>query len=430
MSQAAAADPQPTLTEWLAWLAQLNPAGIELGLTRIRRVAGRLGVLAPPVPVISVAGTNGKGSTVTLLAAILAAAGYRVGSYTSPHLIRYNERIQINAQPVSDTLICKAFSDIESVRRQERLTYFEFGTLAALRIFQASAVDVYLLEVGLGGRLDAVNIVAADAAIITSIGLDHTEWLGSDRDQIGSEKAGICRPRRPAIVGDPQPPAGLLAQIETVGAIPYCLNQAFSCHTQTDTWTWCGPNQRHTELPYPSLAGAAQVRNAATALMALDCLSARLPVPTQAMRTGLNQASLPGRLQRFPGPVDWILDIAHNTQAAGELAAFLAAEPVAGRSFVVLAMQGDKDAAGFAAVLDQQATAWHVAGLSGRRARDGASLAAVIQPVVAHAVHVHTDLPTALAAAEQAAAPGDRLVVCGSFWAVTEALAYRGSHQT
>ncbi len=305
-----------TLNDWLAWQETLHPKAIDLGLERVREVAARLGLLAPKHVVISVAGTNGKGSSVAMLEAILACAGLRVGAYTSPHLWQYNERIRIDRQPVDDAVLVASFARIDAARGDISLSYFEFGTLAALDILQRADVDVAVLEVGLGGRLDAVNIVDADCALVTGIGIDHVEWLGPDRESIGREKAGIFRGGRPAVCSDPQPPASLRAVAQDCGAIWYGLGEQFGYARTGEVWDWWGPNLRLDGLPLPALPGPFQLQNAAGVVMALQTLGARLPVSVQALQAGLRAARVAGRFTVVPGPFETIFDVAHNPHAA------------------------------------------------------------------------------------------------------------------
>jgi len=411
-----------SLGQWLAWQETLHPKAIELGLERIRNVAARLNLLQPDYRVITVGGTNGKGSCVAFLGAILRAAGYRVGAYTSPHLLRYNERIRINGREVDDAALCHAFARIDAVRGDISLTYFEFGTLAALDIFRGTGVDVAVLEVGLGGRLDAVNILDADAALIASIDLDHMEWLGSDRDSIGFEKAGIYRAGRPAICADLAPPARLTAHARSLGALFFQAGRDYSFHCEATHWHWQHGAVVWDELPLPKLFGRHQIANAAAVLMTLITLSNQLPTTLEAIYKGLEQARSPGRFQIIPGPVEWILDVAHNAHAADALAQGLRDRSCSGRTWVVLGMLADKDAATVVRPLNDLVDSWLAATLEGQRGQTGAQLADTLkQSGITAPVIPFTGVSDACLAAARQAIPGDRIVVCGSFYTVAQA---------
>ena len=413
-----------SLDEWLSWQETLHPRAIDLGLERVARVAGRLGYGRPAPLVISVAGTNGKGSCVALLEAILLAAGYRVGAYTSPHLLRYNERIRLDGAEVDDDAICEAFARVDAARIDESLTYFEFGTLAALDIMSRSGVDVALLEVGLGGRLDAVNLVDADVALITAIGIDHTDWLGPDRASIAREKAGILRRGRPAICGDRDPPGSLLEYAAQCGARLTVAGRDYSFSVAADgaTWYWQGRDSRLQVLPVPALPGVHQLDNAAAVLAVLEALASRLPVTVAALHAGLRQVRLPGRIQRIEGPVEQVLDVSHNAQAAQALASSLQQMPIAGRCHALLGMMKDKDIAGFVQPLLPHVDAWYPCDLQPARAASAAALAAGIRAcgVGGHAVVECRGVQQAAAALQAQARHSDRLLVCGSFYTVAE----------
>ncbi|MDX1609752.1 MAG: bifunctional tetrahydrofolate synthase/dihydrofolate synthase, partial [Halofilum sp. (in: g-proteobacteria)] len=389
------------------------PTAIDLGLERVAAVAARLGVTVPRARVITVAGTNGKGSVCGLLEAMLRAAGYPAGVYTSPHLLRFNERIRIAGREADDPDLCAAFERVEAARGDTTLTYFEFGTLAAFDLFNRAGADPWVLEVGLGGRLDATNAVDADVAVVTSVGLDHVEWLGADRDRIGREKAGIGRRARPLVVGDPEPPAGLLEAATELGAVVGRLGDDFDYTLAGDRWDWVGPDAALAGLPLPALAGGYQVRNAATALAALR--GCGLDLPRAAIEAGLSAAVVPGRFQVHAGAVETILDVAHNPDAAAMLAVTLHERPCAGRTLAVIAMYGDKDAAGVIARLAPAVDGWCVAGLAGPRAREADTLARIVE---AHGLDLWLQAPDPVRAWRDArglARPGDRLVVLGSF---------------
>jgi dihydrofolate synthase/folylpolyglutamate synthase len=421
-----------TLDDWLDYQQRIHPRSIELGLARVREVWQRLGS-APPAPiVITVGGTNGKGSTVAFLEAMLIAMGKRVGCYTSPHLQRYNERVRLLGREASDSELIDAFERIEAARlmpaRDEiALTYFEFGTLAAMWIFAQNRLDVAVLEVGLGGRLDAVNIVDADAAIVTTIDLDHQDWLGNDRDSIGYEKAGIFRAARPAILGMREPPAGLLAEATRIGADVRRLGIDYDFSVQASGWQWRSGDQI-IDMPAPMLAAPCQTGNAAAAIAALHCLGERIGWNPSAMATGVRTARLAARLQRFarPGTAEIIVDVAHNPQAAGVLSKWLEENPISGRTFAVFGALADKDVGGIVAPLSLRIDRWHLAGLDiltsrGLRVADlRERLAAAAPPTVA--LETHANPCEALAAAQRRAGEGDRIVAFGSFYVAAATL--------
>ena len=420
--------PSLTLADWLARLEQLHPSTIELGLDRVSQVKEALG-LAPTFPLILVGGTNGKGSTCAYLEAILGAAGYKTGLYTSPHLLRYNERVRIAGKQASDAELVAAFERIDAARGDTSLTYFEFGTLGAMLQFIAAGVDVAILEVGLGGRLDAVNAFDADVAIVTSVDLDHMDYLGDTREQIGFEKAGIYRTARPAICADLNPPASLLDHARRIGADLCCIERDFSAQREGDHWTYRSPDTTRSALPLPAMAGAYQLRNAAGALAALDALQRRLPVSEAAIHAGLASAQVPGRFQRIACAPEVILDVAHNPEAARSLAATLREQPVAGRTLAVVGMLADKDAAGVFAALSGEIDAWWVCTLDSPRAREASKLALELRTHV-HGVpiSVQPDVNTALAEARNVAREGDRILAFGSFYTVAAVLNHAASH--
>jgi dihydrofolate synthase/folylpolyglutamate synthase len=416
-----------SLAEWLEYQQRVHPRSIELGLERVGAVWRRLGAPAAAPLVISVGGTNGKGSTVALLESMLAAQGRRVGCYTSPHLLRYNERVRVDAVEADDASLVDAFERIEHARAQTPLTYFEFGTLAALWIFAHSALDVALLEVGLGGRLDAVNIVDADAAIVTTIDLDHQDWLGNDRDAIGREKAGIFRAGRPAIIGAADAPVGLLDAAAAIGARRIRAGIDYRVDVRSDGWRWSA-DDTVLELPLPALVAPCQVDNAAAAIAALHSLRDRLGWNPQALARGVGTARLAARLQRFavPGRADVIVDVAHNPQAARVLAEWVAAEPEGGRTFAVFGALDDKDVAGIVAPLRNRIDAWLFAGLERLTPRglDAARLrqrAGTDPPLEGVAC---ADPAAALRHALAQSAPGDRVLAFGSFYVAAAALEY------
>ena len=411
-----------SLDDWLRWQETLHPSSIDLGLERVARVADRLHCRCPARVVITVAGTNGKGSCVAFLEAILLRAGYRVGCYTSPHLLRYNERVRLRGQAVSDRLLIDAFARVDNARGADTLTYFEFGTLAALDIMGASQLDVAILEVGLGGRLDAVNIVDADVALLTSVGIDHTDWLGPDRESIGREKAGIFRAQRAAVCGDPDPPASVRNEAARLGAALSVLGIDFTLKQAGRRWHWQGRSGCLRDLPLPALAGAHQLANAASVLMVLEALAGVLPVARQTIAAGLRWARLPGRVETIPGKVEQVLDVSHNAQAAQALADALRRSPPPGRTHAVLGMMRDKDTAAFVRVLRSEVDAWYAVGLGSARASLPRDLASRMADVVGRsaAVACCASVAEALDVLREQVQPGDRVLVCGSFYTVAE----------
>ncbi|MGW8309870.1 MAG: bifunctional tetrahydrofolate synthase/dihydrofolate synthase [Thiogranum sp.] len=410
-----------SLQDWLTWQESLHPVAIDLGLERVARVADRL-VCRTPAPVtVTVAGTNGKGSSVALLEAILRRAGHRVAAYTSPHLHRYNERLRFDGEPVGDAALCEAFARVDAARGDDSLTYFEFGTLAALDLMSRRRPDVALLEVGLGGRLDAVNIVDADVALITGIGIDHTDWLGADRDAIAREKAGIMRPGRPVICGDRDPPAALNSEAGRLGAPLALAGHDFAIARDDRGWSWRGRFLRLEGLPEPVLPGAHQKGNAAAVLAVLEVLQPRLPVPRAAVVAGLREAVLPGRIQCIAGAVEQVLDVSHNAQAAAALAQWLETTPAPGRCHAVVGMMRDKDAASFLQPLLPHVDHWYVTGLQLARAGPSEWLATELAGLAGAAgVTTCARMPDALSAVQGALEAGDRVLVCGSFHTVAE----------
>lgn len=404
-----------SLADWLAWLELQHPKAIDLGLERVGEVATRLGVRAPGCPVITVGGTNGKGSTVATLVSIARVAGLRVGSYTSPHLRRFNERICLQGVPVEDATLVDAFEQVEAARGDVSLTYFEFTTLAALVVFRAAGLDLAVLEVGLGGRLDAVNVVDADVAVVTSIGIDHVEYLGNTRELIAIEKAGIFRAGRPAICGDAEPPDTLLAAAVALGAPLSRRGVDYGFSDEGESWIWSGAGRRFTGLPRPALA----LDNAATALAAL--LASPLVVPESALREGLRQASLPGRLQAVAQAPLVLLDVAHNPHGAAFLIRQLPPARPGQRTRAVFAMLADKDAAGVMEACLGRIDAWHVASLPVPRGQQAAVLADMLLERGCTVAGTYRTVAEALATARQQALPTDRILVFGSFYTVAAA---------
>ena len=414
-----------SLAGWLDHIGQQHPNAIELGLDRVREVAERLGLHKPATQVITVGGTNGKGSTVAFIESIARAAGLKVGAYTSPHLLRYNERVRIDGEEAGDEALVAAFEVVETARGATPLTYFEFGTLAALWLFQQSDLDLVVLEVGLGGRLDAVNIVDPDVAVITTVDIDHTDWLGDDRESIGREKSGIARPWKPLVLGEIDSPSSVLRHAYAIGANAIRLGSDFFHEpVDQDHWRWREVGAE-LELPNPALAAPIQRANAATAIAALRALD--IDIPTEAFARGVATASVPGRLQRFDlQGVPVIVDVAHNPQAARELAQWLQAEPVAGVTRAVFAALSDKDVEGVVAALQQEVAHWHLAGLhdAGPRGQGVDALAARLVASAAGSGSRDATVAAALQAARSVAQPGDRILVLGSFHTAAEAIGF------
>jgi dihydrofolate synthase/folylpolyglutamate synthase len=412
------------LKDWLAYIESLHPEEIELGLDRVRAVFQKLDVSFDDVPVITVAGTNGKGSTVVLLESVYLAAGYRVCSYTSPHLLRYNERVRANGAEVSDEQLCAGFAAVESARGETSLTYFEFGTLAALWIFANADADMLILETGLGGRLDAVNVMDCDIAVITSIDIDHREWLGDDREQIAIEKAGIFRAGCVAVCGDADPPASIGQQARALGVRLLQIGDDFTLSADEGEWCWQGPSSQMQSLPFPGLAGPHQLTNAAAALAVVHLLQHRLPVTRQAIDSGLVSSHLPGRLQSIEGSPSLLLDVAHNPQATTTLAGYLRDHPIAGQRRAVVGMLADKDISGNLQSLLPFIDAWYLAGLPGPRAASAHALAAVLDTIGNRKPSQRFASPVqAFRAALQDASAEDQLVVFGSFLTVSAIMA-------
>jgi dihydrofolate synthase / folylpolyglutamate synthase len=433
-----------SLAEWLALQEAAHPKSIDLGLARVGEVARRLGIDRPKSAVITVAGTNGKGSTVAHLEALWLAAGRSVGLFTSPHFLRYNERIRIDGVEVEDAAIVAAFERIEAARGATTLTFFEYNTLAALQLFAERGVELTLLEVGLGGRLDATNLVDADVSVVCSIGFDHRDWLGETLEEIGAEKAGIFRAGRPAVLGTARMPASVYSAIARLGAKPIVAERDFRWQLQPDSgepprWGFRGARLSLADLPPSALAGSIQYRNAATALAALEALAidagsaaAAQVVAALDARTvaaALRRVRLAGRFQIVPGPVEWILDIAHNEPAAEVLAAQLKERPCQGRTLAVVGILGDKDAPAIVRALQPALDRWFLCGLEGPRGISAAELARRLEPIV-HDPILADSVHAGCEAARTAARAGDRVVVCGSVHTVGPALEWLGVYST
>ncbi|MBW8311352.1 MAG: bifunctional tetrahydrofolate synthase/dihydrofolate synthase [Rhizobium sp.] len=410
-----------TLAQWLDYQQTVHPQSIDMGLERVGEVARRLGLGRPGRHVATVGGTNGKGSTVAFLEAIARAAGLKVGAYTSPHLLRYNERVRIDGAEAGDEALVAAFERIEAARGDIPLTFFEFGTLAALMLFEAASLDLAILEVGLGGRLDATNIVDPDVAIITTVDLDHQDYLGDDRESIGAEKAGILRAGKPCVLAEKDPPSSVLRRAYAIGAFAIRGHSDYLVDDLGDHWRWREPGYE-IELPEPALSAPAQRGNAAAAIAALRALD--LAIPDEALRAGVRDARLPGRLQRLPGSPERVLDVAHNPQGARQLAAWLQAHPK--RTVAVFSALADKDLAGITAPVAPHLHDWHLGPITdaGPRGLPVDELARrLAEHLPADILHPHRSLAEALAAAALQAGPDGRVLVFGSFHTVAVALA-------
>ncbi|GAB3514554.1 bifunctional tetrahydrofolate synthase/dihydrofolate synthase [Pseudoxanthomonas daejeonensis] len=411
------------LDGWLAYMESQHPRSIDLGLDRVREVAARLGLGRPAAQVITIAGTNGKGSTVAFVESIARAGGWKVGAYTSPHLLRYNERVRIDGEEASDEALVAAFLAVEAARGGTSLTYFEYGTLAALWLFERAALDLAVLEIGLGGRLDAVNIVDPDVAVVTTVDVDHADWLGSDRETIGREKAGIARAWKPLVLGEVDPPSSVLRHAYAIGANAIRLGSDFFHEPAEDGhWRWRDVGAELL-LPAPFLAAPSQRANAATAIAALRALP-RSP-DDAAYAQGVAAARLAGRLQRFERDgIEVVVDVAHNPQAARELAAWLRAQPAAGATAAVFAALADKDAAAMVEPLAASVSRWHLAGLAENpRGLDVDAFAArLVHADAVGSASRDVGVAEALERAIAASSPGDRVLVFGSFHTAAAAM--------
>lgn len=411
-----------TLDQWLAYIERQHVRPIDLGLERVAVVKERLGQ-RQAVPVITVGGTNGKGSTCAMLERILRCAGYRVGLYTSPHLRRYNERVAVAGRPASDEELCAGFARVEAARGDTPLTYFEFGTLAAWEVFAASGLDAIILEVGLGGRLDATNLYDADVAVVTTVDLDHMDYLGPTREHIGFEKAGIFRPGRPAICGDDDPPQRLREYAIGIGADLQVLGKDFGYLRQEGQWQFWGRAGRKSGLAFPALRGVRQLANAACVLAALDALRDRLPVAMQDVRRGLLEVELAGRCQVIPGRPAVVLDVAHNPQAARALADDLSGQGFYRATWAVFGMLADKDIAGVVRAMKPRVDHWLPCSLAGPRAASAERLAAILaEEGVAGPLPCFADPRQAFRQAQESAGEDDRIVAFGSFLTVAEVM--------
>lgn len=410
-----------TLSEWLEWISSIHFSEIELGLDRVKQVAEKLSI-SLTCPTIIVGGTNGKGSTVAGLEAIYLAAGYQTGVFTSPVLFKHNEQVRMNGSFPSDQMFCDAFNMIESKRGDISLTLFEYHTLAALLIFQQHPLDVIILEVGLGGRLDAVNIIDADVAIVATISLDHTEWLGSTREEIAREKAGIFRSGRPAVCGDFNPPDSLVQSAQEIGALLFCQSRSFFYGELADSWSWEYQEVIYQHLPKSVLA----IQNMSTALMAITLLQERLPVDERAIKQGLADVRLTGRIQVIPGLVEEVYDVSHNPASVALLDEWLKAHPCSGKTHAVFSMLADKDIQASVHAVKSEIDEWHIAPLEVKRGAKLADLKLVCEAEKVEKVFEHLSVQDAYQAAKVAAVPGDRILVFGSFHTVAVVMEIRG----
>jgi dihydrofolate synthase/folylpolyglutamate synthase len=413
-----------TLAGWLAYVETQHPKAIAMGLDRVRDVAARMPI-AIACPVATIGGTNGKGSTCAMLESMLRHAGHRTGLYRSPHLLRYNERVRIDGAALADDDLVAAFNAVEDARATTPLTYFEYGTLAALWLFARAGLDALILEVGLGGRLDAVNVVDADVAVVTSVDIDHVDYLGPTREAIGREKAGIFRGGRPAVCADRDPPASLVEHARTIRASLALIGRDFDYVAESPlSWRYWGPGGKRFGLPTPALRGRYQLSNAAAALAVVDLVRDRLPVAASAIRDALVSIELPGRFQVLPGRPTIVLDVAHNPQAAQALSATLADMGFHPRTHAVVGMLADKDIRGVVSSVAPRVDRWHVAPLPGPRGARATDVrdALVAAGVAAQAIDAHDDVGAAFAAARSEADDADRIIVFGSFLTVAAAL--------
>jgi len=413
------------LQAWLDWQESLHPSEIELGLERIQKVWNRVHPQKLKPVVITVAGTNGKGSSCAMLESIYLAAGYNVGCYTSPHFIRYTERIHIQGLEVDEFVLCEAFEMVDQARGDLSLTYFEFGTLAALYCFSQADLEVVILEVGLGGRLDAVNIIDADVALLTSVGLDHQDWLGTSLDEIGLEKAGVFRQGRPAICAEPEPPESVKLYANKIGADFLLQGIDFKVTQQDVTWSWSGLNNHSRySLPLPALRGKIQVQNASAVLMVLQSLEDRLPVNQNQLRQGLNAVGIPGRFQVIAGSVPVILDVAHNPAAAQVLKENILTRACSSNTFAICGMLADKDIEAVIDTMDSAVSCWHIVPIDMARGASVERLTKHLMTLGHEEVGVSDSVQSAIIEVLKNARPGDEIVVFGSFYVVADALKF------
>jgi len=414
-----------SLPQWLEWQETLHFTKVDPGLARVGQVWQKLGGQTTlPFTVITIAGTNGKGSSVAMLESILRSAGYRTGSYTSPHLLEYNERICIDGQPCQDNTICDAFALIDKARDQTSLTYFEFATLAAADIFSRNKVDIAIFEVGMGGRLDAVNLFDADIALITPISLDHTEWLGTDREAIGGEKAGIIREAKPVVCSEKKPPVSVVNYAASLKSPVYIAGNEFNIIQNEEHWHWSNSHVEWKNLPFPALVGEYQIQNAAAVLQVISLLSEQaISISENAIKKGLSTVQLAGRFQQISGDISQILDVTHNQQGAKNLAKLLVEIPCDGKTFAVLSMLKDKDVTTVCSILKSAIDVWYVSGLDGNRGMTSKQLASKLSTTINEDnIKVASTVLDAYREAMSEAKKGDRVLVFGSFHTVEAVL--------
>lgn len=412
-----------SISEWLSWIKTLHPQAMDLSLERVAEIAKRLDLLKPHCPVITVAGTNGKGSCVAGFEAVYLAAGYRVGAFTSPYLFRYNEQVRLQGKEVEDAVFCKAFAKIAEVLKGITLTLFEFNTLAALEIFKQEKLDILILEVGLGGRWDAVNVVEAEVAVVTTIALDHTDKLGNTREAIAFEKAGIFRAGKSAICGDFQPPLTLRNYADEIKAPLFLQNEHFGFHQEIQQWYWWSKKNRLEHLPLPKLA----LQNMSTVLMAVELLQEKLPVSRSAVDQAFRQVKLPGRIQVIPGKVEIIFDVSHNPAAVERLANYLEKQLCQGKTLAVFSMLADKDILSSLRMIKERIDHWYSAPLITERGASLAVLSDCFHKADIENVTYYSTIDSAYHAALYAATTQDRIVVFGSFHTVSSVSAIRVS---
>ena len=415
------------LSEWLTWQETLHLSSIDLGLKRVQQVAKNLDLLTLPFPVISVAGTNGKGSSTAMLQSIYQKAGYKTGVYTSPHLLHYNERIAIDNKYASDKAICSAFERINKARKKTSLTYFEFGTLAAAVLFVEADIDVAIFEVGLGGRLDAVNLWDADVALITSIAIDHENWLGNNRDDIAIEKSGIMRKGKPVICGDKNPPATISSEAQRIGSHLIQRDRDYSLFV-TDIndkqWLWCHHQQNKTlSLALPSLKGIFQLDNAANVVAVIHSLQHNLSVSVDAIKQGLQTTTLAGRLQHISSCPELLLDVAHNPHAAEQLALYLETHPVQGKTIALFSILADKDLEGIVTPFKSLINEWHIVSIEGERGQSAESIKLKLEELqLKYNIILHNNFKKPMQELKNTLSCEDRVVAFGSFLVVSSVL--------
>jgi len=415
-----------TLSEWLTWQESCHPSEIELGLDRVLAVYQRLVSLPIASKIITVAGTNGKGSSVCFLDSILRSAGYKVGTYTSPHLFNYNERIQIDGVAVSDQQLCDVFEKIDQTRKSApdkeiSITYFEFGTLAALLLLAEHDLDVAILEVGLGGRLDAVNIIDADIALITAIDIDHEAWLGSDKEKIAIEKSGIMREGKPAVCSDPNAPTSIAKSATNTNAHLYSLTTEFNYTLNETSWQWQGPSQNRYSLPFLPIKGKHQYDNISGVLMVLDLLNQEYPVSQNQCREGILSSSIKGRLENIPGKISTIIDVAHNPHSTRALADYLTENTCSGNTRIITAMMSDKNIHSIVKTLTDKCFSWYVTDLSIERAIRAIDLIEIISEVDSESqCFAYTSAKQAYQQAVNDSQENDQIVIFGSFYLLQE----------